>query len=202
MNATTKWYLLYLPVVPTMNEQFEIYDLYDQMERKNIMLSFKGELSPDLLNSILTVVEEKLAQFDEQPQIRKKVFNVLVELLQNLYHHKGASSVLSRQDLNHESSVMIMIARNATGYSIITGNFIENQNVDRLKHRLEEINGMTREELKTLYQSVLNNGEVSEKGGGGLGMIDIARKAGNKLDFGFIPFDDKNSFFSLNVKVA
>lgn len=184
-----------------MSDQFEIYDLYDQMERRNIMLSFKGDLTPELLNSILTVVEEKLAGFDENPQIRKKVFNVLVELLQNLYHHKGRSSLLGRVD-SSEAAVMIMIARNATGYSIITGNFIENQNVGKLKQRLEEINGMSKEDLKELYKSVLNNGMMSDKGGGGLGMIDIARKAGEKLDFGFIPFDENNSFFSLNVKVA
>lgn len=185
-----------------MSDQFEIYDLYDQMERKNIMLSFKGDLTPELLNSILNVVEEKLSRFDEQPQVRKKVFNVLVELLQNLYHHKDISPIFNQEKNAADSSVMIMIARNATGYSIITGNFIQNQNVDGLKKRLEDINGMSRAELKELYKSVLNNGEVSEKGGSGLGMIDIARKAGNKLDFGFIPFDENNSFFSLNVKVA
>ncbi len=184
-----------------MSDQFEIYDLYDQMERKNIMLSFKGELTSELLNSILSVVEGKLAHLDTNSVTRKKVFNVLVELLQNLYHHRGISPIIGRTD-NPESAVIIMIARNATGYSIITGNFIDNQNVSHLKKRLEEINSMSKQDLKELYKSVLNNGVMSEKGGGGLGMIDIARKAGEKLDFGFIPFDENNSFFSLNVKVA
>jgi hypothetical protein len=185
-----------------MKERFEVYDLYDQMERKNIMLSFKGELNTELLNSILNVVEEKLAGFDENAVTRKKVFNVLVELLQNLYHHKGSSPILPPSKTGNESSVIIMIARNATGYSIITGNFINNQNVARLQKRLEEINSMSKEDLKTMYKTVLNNGVISSKGGGGLGMIDIARKAGDKLDYGFIPFDDENTFFSLNVKVV
>jgi len=185
-----------------MKEKFEVYDLYDQMERKNIMLSFKGELTSDLLNSILSVVEEKLRSFDENSVIRKKVFNVLVELLQNLYHHKGQSPVFQTRIPGDDAAVIIMIARNVTGYSIITGNFIENQNVARLQSRLEEINAMSKEELKTMYKAVLNNGVMSDKGGGGLGMIDIARKAGEKLDYGFIPFDEENSFFSLNVKVV
>lgn len=193
--------LLYLSLLGAMNDQFEIYDLYDRMERKNIMLSFKGELTAELLNSILSVVEEKLAHFDESASIRKKVFNVLVEVLQNLYHHRGASPIFQSQNGSQTSSVIIMIAKNATGYSIFTGNFIENQNVGKLKNRLEEINSMSKADLKALYKSVLNNGVMSEKGGGGLGMIDIARKAGEKLEYGFIPFDDQNSFFSLNVKV-
>jgi len=172
------------------------------MERKNIMLSFKGELTTDLLNSILQVVESKLQAFEEAARIRKKVFNVLVEVMQNLYHHRGESPVRQVIASPKDASVIIMIAKNATGYSIFTGNYIENQNVDKLKNRLEEVNAMSKDQLKELYKNVLVNGERTKNGGGGLGMIDIARRSGDKLDFGFVPFDDENSFFSLNVNIA
>jgi hypothetical protein len=49
---------------------------------------------------------------------------------------------------------------------------------------------------------VLNNGEMSLKGGGGLGMIDIARKTGEKLEYNFLEIDNKVSFFTLNIKVT
>jgi len=162
------------------------------------MLSFKGEMSTELLTSILQIIENKLDRFGEPPRIKKRMFNIMVECLQNLHHH------LSRPDVTRDKeipSVIIMVAKNVTGYSIITGNFIEENEVDQLKGRLEEINGMTKEEIKAMYKTVLANGKMSEKGGGGLGMIDIARKSGEKLDFGFIPFDNNKSFFSLNVKV-
>mgnify|MGYP007011867753 CR=1 FL=1 len=42
----------------------------------------------------------------------------------------------------------------------------------------------------------------ADRGGGGLGMIDIARKSGGKLEYGFVPFDKDNAFFSLNVNVT
>jgi hypothetical protein len=100
-----------------------------------------------------------------------------------------------------QPSVIVMIAKNMSGYSIITGNYVLTDNVEALKARLEEINNMTAEEVKSLYKSVLADGQRSSKGGGGLGIIDIARKSGEKLDYGFIPFDDGSSFFSLNVKV-
>jgi hypothetical protein len=43
---------------------------------------------------------------------------------------------------------------------------------------------------------------MSAKGGGGLGMIDIARKSGKKLDYSFINVDKHFSFFSLIVNIA
>ncbi|MGE3825971.1 MAG: DUF6272 family protein, partial [Bacteroidia bacterium] len=66
----------------------------------------------------------------------------------------------------------------------------------------ERINSMTSEELKTLYKEILNNDQLSSKGGGGLGMIDIARKTGEKLNFNFVEINNKYSFFSLNIKVG
>lgn len=176
----------------------EIFDLYDSMERKNIMLSFKGDMSTDLLTSILQIIENKLDRFGESPRVKKRIFNILVECLQNLHHHIEQPSKKMATDT---PSVIVMVAKNIDGYAIITGNFMLDNNADVLKRRLEQINGMNQDEVKDLYKSVLADGKMSEKGGGGLGMIDIARKSGEKLEYGFIPFGDGSSFFSLNVKV-
>lgn len=181
-----------------LTEINEIFDLYDSMERKNIMLSFKGDMSTELLTSILQIIENKLDRFGESPKVKKRMFNIMVECLQNLHHHITRPNPESGKDI---PSVIVMVAKNVTGYSIITGNFMEVEEVGELQSRLEEINSMSKEDIKELYKSVLADGKMSEKGGGGLGMIDIARKSGEKLDFGFIPFGDGQSFFSLNVKV-
>lgn len=190
--------LVYLSKLKTLTEIHEIFDLYDSMERKNIMLSFKGEMSTELLTSILQIIENKLDRFGETSRVKKRMFNIMVECLQNLHHHIAKPDSCDEKDT---PSVIVMVAKNVTGYSIITGNFVEGNEVSQLQNRLEEINSMNKDEIKELYKSVLANGEMSEKGGGGLGMIDIARKSGEKLDFGFIPFGENKSFFSLNVKV-
>jgi hypothetical protein len=178
----------------------DIYDFYDKMEKSKIMLSFKGGVTSELLTSILQIMESKLENLDEPPKTRKKVFNVLVECLQNLYHHIDDVKAAGAEGINH--SAIFMISRVPDHYSIITGNFIANEHVAKLKDRIEKVNAMDKDQLKEYYVSVLNNGELSEKGGGGLGIIDIARKSGQKLEYNFETVDDKNSFFTLNVKVA
>jgi len=185
----------------------DIYDFYDKMERNNIMLSFKGDITSELLTSILQIMESKLDTMQEEPKIKKKVYNVLVECLQNLYHHmdeiprslNGNASSVEGEIIR---SAIFMIGKLDNQYNIITGNYILTQNVNGLKNRLDEINKLTKEELKDYYKAVLNNGEMSDKGGGGLGMIDIARKTGQKLNYHFMPVDDVYSFFSLNIKIA
>jgi hypothetical protein len=43
----------------------------------------------------------------------------------------------------------------------------------------------------------MKEGVLSSKGGAGLGLIDIARKTGNKLVYHFLPISDTLSFFLL-----
>lgn len=185
----------------------DIYDLFRKMDRNNIILSFKGEVTSELLTSILQMMENKLDDVEEDRKVRKKVYNILVECLQNLYHHIGDLEKGTHADRNGSNSeemrsAIFMIGKQGDRYSIITGNYILKEHERELRERLDNINSMSREELKDHYKKVLNNGELSDKGGGGLGMIDIARKSGQKLEYSFTPLDQKNSFFSLNVVVA
>ena len=57
------------------------------MEKNDILLSFKGAITSELLTSVLQIMENKMEDLNEAPKTRKKVFNVLGECLQNLYHH-------------------------------------------------------------------------------------------------------------------
>ncbi|HET6246029.1 MAG: hypothetical protein H0V01_10185 [Bacteroidetes bacterium] len=179
----------------------DIFDFYEKMERNNILLSFKGHITSELLTSILQIMESKMDHLQEEPKVKKKVYNVLVECLQNLYHHLDVKTT-DVGNCEIPRSAIFMIGKIDNQYTIITGNYIQNKNVEFLKKRIDEINLMSKDELKTFYKLILNNGEMSDKGGGGLGMIDIARKSGEKLNYDFVPIDDITHFFSLNVKIS
>jgi hypothetical protein len=131
------------------------------MEKGNIMLSFKGEVTSDLLTSILQIMESKMETLEEPPKIKKKVYNILVECLQNLYHHLDDDDFKTKIN---EKSALFMIRKVDGEYSIMTGNFIASENVEMMKGRLDRINEMDKDQLKLYYKEVLNNGEMSEKG--------------------------------------
>ncbi|MGL4596277.1 MAG: DUF6272 family protein, partial [Bacteroidia bacterium] len=90
----------------------DIYDFYDKMERNNIMLSFKGDVTSELLTSILQIMESKLDNLQEEPKVKKKVYNVLVECLQNLYHHMDEIPMGDRiADTESARSAIFMIGK-------------------------------------------------------------------------------------------
>jgi len=180
-----------------------IHDLYDELERQRVMLSFKGSLTEELVTALLGLIERKMEIIEPDPRTRKRVFNVVMECLQNLYHHNTkAASQEGGPEQTRDPHGVVMIAHLDQGYSVLTGNFMAGGEVEQFKGHLDRINALPPDQLREFYRETLADGKYSSHGGGGLGMIDIARKSGGKLEYGFVPYDKDNAFFSLNVNVT
>jgi len=161
-------------------------------------LSFKGEITSDIVTMVLQIMESKLDAAQEKGTVKKKIFNILVECMQNLYHHAEPEN---EQERSIRSAMLELFFDNEF-YYITTGNFIKSAEVPRLKDRIERVNAMEKDDLRKYYREILDNNIISNKGGADLGMIDMARKSGQKLEFEFNEVNEILSFFSLKVKIA
>lgn len=179
---------------------FDLENYFSEKPDGNIILFYKGNVDSDIINRILDTVEDKMITANEQSRLRKKVYNVLVESLQNLYHHVDKVPT-DFEDQSAEKYGILAVKKAETGYRIITGNFVHSDNVSRLEEKIKRINRSSHEEIKELYKFILNHQRISAKGGGGLGLVDIARKTGNKLRYSFRKYDDVYSFFYLDIFV-
>ena len=177
-----------------------IYHIFEKLNEREVLLSFKGMLTSDLLTTVLSSVESKLESVEDKTKVKKKMFNILVECIQNLYYHIDEDETNS--NLTHDNSVLLVVSKTGSDYVIMTGNYMETNNVERLQTKLDLVNSLDKVELKTYYKETLSNGTRSNKGTAGLGLIDIARKSGQKLDYDFNRVDERLTFFSLIVKVA
>ena len=71
-----------------------------------------------------------------------------------------------------------------------------------LTKNLEDLNSKDKEGLKEMYKDIIKNTQISEKGGAGLGFVDMARKSGEKLEFSFSSMDADYDFFCLKVNIS
>ncbi len=172
----------------------------DLTEDKEVLLAHKGSITSDLINKILDLMENKLMEANEQSKTRKKIYNVLVESLQNLYHHVDELPDEYKNQVDPKFGTIIIVKDNDK-YTISIGNFIRSTKIKYLKDKIDKINSLSREELKDMYKFILNHQKLSAKGGGGLGLVDIARKTGNKLNYTFLPVNDEFYFFNLDIYI-
>ena len=175
-----------------------IYDLHRTMMTQKLILVYQGEFTQESTKSILAMAERNLDTTGEDSSIRRKVFNVMVEALQNIVKH---SDVLVDGATRNQSAIFL-IGRDDSRYSVMSGNPIQKNNISRLKSTLEKINGLDKDGLKELYKEIIKNTTISEKGGAGLGFVDMARKSGEKLEYEFPDMNTDYAFFCLKVNVS
>lgn len=171
-----------------------IFDLHQTMLEQNLILVYEGEFTQEITKSVLAMAERNMDSSGEESSIKRKVFNVMVECLQNIVKHAD--------DVENNHSAVFMIGKQDNEYIIVSGNPIKRENVANLKGKLDQINSLDKEGLKTLYKDIIKNTEISDKGGAGLGFVDMARKSGRKLEYEFLDMEDGDSFFCLKSSIA
>ncbi len=174
-------------------------NIYDQ----NIILMFKGELTFDLVTAMIGSLEERLENLEENRKVKRKFHNVATECIQNLYYHLDKVNLDEVEVSSYDSnSALIMISARKRFYSLQTGNYIPSSKTKEIQKRIDDINAIDLEEIRALYKHVLAEHEFSDKGTGGLGFIDIARKTGGqKLRYKFQPVTDKVSYFTFQIRL-
>jgi len=158
----------------------------------NFCLLYDGNINNEITDKILDLSEYHFEIKMGFPKIKKKMTFLLAECFQNIIRHSGKIN-LNKSDKIDSG---FFLTRNIDGvYYITSGNLIKNANVKGLKDQLENVNSLDKEGLRELYVDVLANKGFSKKGGAGLGLIEIARKSGQKIEYVFDEFNDEFSIF-------
>lgn len=168
------------------------------MLKHHLILIYEGEFTQEVTKSVLAMAERNMDSFGEQSSVKRKVFNVMVECLQNISKH-AENYEPGRYAKNN---AIFMIGKRETDYLLTSGNALMKDDVPDMTRKLNELNQMDKAQLKERYKKIIKEpGGLSEKGGAGLGFVDMARKSGNPLDFNFESIDDKLSFFSVKITI-
>ena len=168
-----------------------------KMSAQNVLYSYQGVIDESITEKISELMDEHFDQNNVPPERRKKFFLIMVECVQNVFHHQLKPE--------HEGQLFesgIIVSNDDTpNYRIVSGNYIVNTSIKALGEKIEMMNAMTPEQLRAFYQESLSVAELSEKGGAGLGILDMARKSKMPLEYEFVPIDDDYSFFILAISI-
>lgn len=175
---------------------FDIKSKFVEFDEECVIHSFLGILNDEILDRQMTVLEGDLLDGFESKALKKKVFHIFIEVLQNLKNYKPA------HDFKPPHEHFFIIIKDCKNYvSVISGNFILKKHVDGVRSRIDLVNYMGEDEVKELYRGILDYGGVSDGGGAGLGFVDLAKRSGQKLNYEFIDVNDSVSFFTLTITI-
>lgn len=176
-----------------------VYNFYKGRKKLEIILSYEGGINHQIMKAFTDLVEENMIKINESEALQVKVYHVMVECLQNINKHGIYPG--NDPELEFKNGVFFL-SRDNHVYFVTTGNYIKIEKKDYLTELLTHINSLSGKQLNDLYKTQLKNGHLSEKGGAGLGLIDIRRKTGKQLDCQFLPVSDSHAFFLFTSKIS
>lgn len=169
-----------------------ISQLNKAIEQMGLTMVYEGKIDQEVIKSIATSVEKKMTEEKETLKFQRVIFHTMIELLQNISKYS---------DDEIKGKGIVIVGKAPEKYYVSSGNIIKNEKVSLLTSLIESINKLNAEELKASYEAHVSNSKFNEKGGAGLGLIDIVRKSKQKLQYNFESLGNDKSFFLVTATV-
>ena len=163
-------------------------------QKYKVTIEHFGVFSQDLVNSLVEGNELLMTSYGEQKQLRKRVFSILIEGLQNIRKHA------EKDDLERQLAYLI-IGKNDTSYKITFGNIIIDSESTEILNQILLINSLSPEDLRAFYLKELSENVLSKKGGAGLGFIIMRMKSNSELKFTINKLNDEFAFLSVEINL-
>ncbi len=173
-----------------------MYSLFHDIDKNDLEYIYKGDITPKLISNILDLAKTNLANAKDTIKVKSRIYFIMGEGLQNITRHQDTSN-------NSDLDSLIVIDKRKGRYSITTGNPIKKENIKTLKEKIDKINNMTVKELREFARQIRKTTQITDKGGASLGLVEIAKRSGNKLTYTFkdIDSDATVSYFYFSTEI-
>lgn len=164
---------------------------------QKIIQTYNGNLTFDIIEEILQSSKIKLDQMDLELVIKKRVFAVLVECLENTYKHN-----IYQKSKHKHSQVELVLHEKEGNFIVSISNYVNKENLGTLTQKIDKVNSLDLPGLNQLYRASISKARISDKGGAGLGIIEIARNSRQKIKYNIIRENGSAIHFNLQVNIA
>ncbi|TAE73393.1 MAG: hypothetical protein EAZ85_07160 [Bacteroidetes bacterium] len=182
-----------------MNNSVNFFNYYNRIrDDDNVLFSYKGAVNDTVLMEMCEDIRQKL---DIEEVYNRKLFSIFIELVQNQIYY-AADNYLTNEHAK-ESVGLIILSANEGGFSFSTGNLIRENDLIKLKAKLEYLNNLPYDELRQFKREQRVDSAKNEKeSGAGIGLIKSILTSGNPLLVDSIKIEDQIFFFTLTCVVS
>lgn len=166
------------------------------MSEPEIILDYKGTINFETIDPLLNRIKKHPSFRSLIKQVQKKLYSIVVECIENINNHSVPDLANYKNRLPY-----ISLRKQCDKYIITAGNVISNENINKLRNKIEQINQLDKAGLKALYEDIINKKNVPGEKGAGLGLLTMALKSENRLDYNFFSISDKYSYFEISVYI-
>ncbi len=160
------------------------------------MIEYVGSISFDTMEELLNQLRTTKEFKEMKKPSRKRLYSTVVESIDNIFKYAAPNAP---GFLIEEGFPFISVEKLGDQFAVTSGNMVLNDEIGDLTFKLERVNQLDHEALKSLYEDVINQEAGEEDKGAGLGLITMALRTEDEIEYSFSPLDEHHSFFKMQI---
>lgn len=165
------------------------------MTQEDILFAYRGHFTPKIGEKLLDLLEPHLSLVSDKT-IRKKIFYISVEMIQNISNY---NKTIDKSEFI-ENPGNFIIRRVSNSIEVITTNYVRPADKPKLKNLIDKINNMNKEALAQEHYSRLSSIK-DDKPSAKIGILSIARRISKNLEYKFMDLRG-SQYFVLKVHIS
>ena len=163
------------------------------------ILQYKGKFTFERIGILLNELKNKKETYHIDPVQYKKLLTLMIEILENVLKYSDRFEVFVLDHPDYEPEFKLDL--DADGFILTSRNPVRDKDKKEISRRINKINISDEDELKKIYRDTITNGIFTEKGGAGLGFIEMAKITTNIITYSFEPIKKGYSYFELVLHI-
>lgn len=173
-------------------------NLLTELVQDDLIFAYSGMLSNSITHRVIELTHFNIDGEGSMVKLKNKISFLMAECYQNVIRHGKHSIEVEEIE---QSSGSLFFRSLPDFFYIASANMVLNEFIPSIKENLDKVNSLDREELRQMQKQILAEGKLSDRGGAGLGIIEMARRTGRKISYDFVPYDDNSSFFYIQLSI-
>lgn len=164
--------------------------IHEQMSAHQFMVSIMGNLTQDFLKSMIRVTDTRLATFDINETMRKRIFHFVVECAQNI----------CKADEHETDSYnsLFLIGKKDEEYVVYLGSVFDNSIAASITDQVNKVNALAAPELKEQLLAGLS-GKDTAPNRLLFSLLDLSKRTREKILHDSHPIDEAKTFLSFRI---
>jgi len=172
--------------------------LLKSLHNDDLIFAYTGLVSDSITHKIIELTQFNIDSAGNFTKLKNKISFLMAECYQNVARHgKYSAEVNTLSD--YQGAFYVRSVKDC--FFIASANSVTNDVIPSIKEKLEKVNSLNADELRLLQKQVLAKGKLSDRGGAGLGIIEMARRTGRKISYDFAPIDSRSSLFFIQLTI-
>ena len=161
-----------------------------------IFLTYGGTFTQSLIAGMTGVLEKEVEEAELSMKISNNIFVVFIELAQNVMNY--SKKVKKEQILDPKG--LIFVGKKGDHYFVCSQNIVSMEDKEKIEPRLKMIQSASAEAIKQHYKEIRRSGKESHEKGGGLGLLEIAKKS-QQIEYDFQDLQDAKFYYKICVTI-